>query len=131
MNRRSFLQFAVGGMATAALARSFPFRAFSFPSRIVIPPIGEYTDYLVMPFEIPSWSPMVPLTGRVIMMHPDDLARWRTFRDEVDRRLGGPDSIEVRESEHCRRGHPLEIPKSFFFRDAQARQRRFGYGAKA
>jgi hypothetical protein len=34
MNRRSFLGALIGGMATAAAVRTFPFRVFSFPSEV-------------------------------------------------------------------------------------------------
>lgn len=33
MNRRSFFKSMVGGVATAAAVRTFPFRVFSFPSQ--------------------------------------------------------------------------------------------------
>lgn len=35
-----------GGVAAAAAVRTFPFRVFSFPSEIVIPPVGEYSFQL-------------------------------------------------------------------------------------
>jgi hypothetical protein len=34
MNRRNFVQTLVGGIATAAAVRTFPFRVFSFPRQI-------------------------------------------------------------------------------------------------
>ena len=34
MDRRGFLRMMVGGVATAAAARTFPFRVFSFPKEI-------------------------------------------------------------------------------------------------
>jgi hypothetical protein len=34
MNRRGFLGLLVGGLATAAAVRTFPFRVYSFPSEI-------------------------------------------------------------------------------------------------
>lgn len=37
MNRRSFLKGLIGGVATAAAARTFPFRVFSFPTEIAKP----------------------------------------------------------------------------------------------
>lgn len=37
MNRRNFLRSMIGGVATAAAVRTFPFRVFSFPTDIVIP----------------------------------------------------------------------------------------------
>jgi hypothetical protein len=37
MDRRNFLRAMVGGVATAAAVRSFPFRVFSFPTQIELP----------------------------------------------------------------------------------------------
>ncbi len=49
MNRRHFLRNLVGGVATAAAVRTFPFRVFSFPPEPVTatlgPIIAEYADY--------------------------------------------------------------------------------------
>jgi len=36
MNRRSFLGTLVGGVATAAAVRTWPFRVYSFPSAITM-----------------------------------------------------------------------------------------------
>lgn len=38
LNRRGFLRAMVGGIAVAAAERTFPFRVFSFPKEIVVPP---------------------------------------------------------------------------------------------
>jgi hypothetical protein len=38
MDRRNFLKMLVGGVATAAAVRMFPFRVFSFPKEVVVPP---------------------------------------------------------------------------------------------
>ena len=37
MNRRGFLGMIIGGLATAAAMRTFPFRVFSFPTEIIAP----------------------------------------------------------------------------------------------
>ena len=37
MDRREFLGTLVGGISVSAAARTWPFRVFSFPSKIVIP----------------------------------------------------------------------------------------------
>ena len=37
MNRREFLSTLVGGVSVNAAVRTWPFRVFSFPSKIVIP----------------------------------------------------------------------------------------------
>ena len=37
MNRRGFLGMIIGGLATAAAVRTFPFRVFSFPTEIIAP----------------------------------------------------------------------------------------------
>jgi hypothetical protein len=43
MNRRSFLNLAVSGVATAAAVRTWPFRVFSFPSKpVAVPLIAQY-----------------------------------------------------------------------------------------
>lgn len=39
MNRRNFMRSLVGGVAAAAAVRTFPFRVFSFPTEIVVPPL--------------------------------------------------------------------------------------------
>lgn len=39
MNRRSFFNKIVGGVAATAAARTWPFRVFSFPTQIVQPEI--------------------------------------------------------------------------------------------
>ena len=35
MNRRNFLQSMIGGLAASAAVRQWPFRVYSFPTRIV------------------------------------------------------------------------------------------------
>jgi hypothetical protein len=48
MDRRGFLRLMGGGVATAAAARTFPFRVFSFPTQILTAAgldLGEYSDY--------------------------------------------------------------------------------------
>ena len=37
MDRRSFFKSMIGGVAAAAAVRTFPFRVFSFPEKIVVP----------------------------------------------------------------------------------------------
>lgn len=37
MNRRGFLRSLVGGVAAAAVVRTFPFRVYSFPTEVVLP----------------------------------------------------------------------------------------------
>ena len=59
MDRRNFLRLMVGGVATAAAVRSFPFRVFSFPKEshvwtpkdLIMPPysnagLEEYIEWL-------------------------------------------------------------------------------------
>lgn len=41
MDRRGFLKMLVGGVATAAAVRTFPFRVFSFPTEIVSPDVYD------------------------------------------------------------------------------------------
>jgi hypothetical protein len=47
MNRRQFLRSMIGGVATAAAVRAFPFRVFSFPKDPYVAglDLGEYSDY--------------------------------------------------------------------------------------
>ena len=40
MNRRAFLSTLIGGVAAAAAVRTWPFRAYSFPSEVKIAPIA-------------------------------------------------------------------------------------------
>lgn len=37
MDRRNFLRTLIGGVAAGAAVRTFPFRVYSFPSRLTIP----------------------------------------------------------------------------------------------
>lgn len=43
MDRRKFLSALIGGVATAAAVRTFPFRVFSFPKEITRPDFGGQT----------------------------------------------------------------------------------------
>lgn len=45
LNRRGFLQALVGGVATAAAVRTFPFRVFSFPTAVAKP--VAYATYIM------------------------------------------------------------------------------------
>jgi len=47
MDRRGFLGMMIGGIATAAAVRTFPFRVFSFPKEISLPPCGILTREIV------------------------------------------------------------------------------------
>jgi hypothetical protein len=46
MNRRGFLQMLVGGVAATAAVRTWPFRAFSFPSPSLS--VSEYADSVTL-----------------------------------------------------------------------------------
>ena len=46
MNRRNFLSTLIGGVATAATVRTFPFRVYSFPTK----PIGNWEGLHIDPF---------------------------------------------------------------------------------
>ena len=46
MNRRSFLNRLVGGIAATAAVQSWPFRVYSFPTEIVIPDRLFYSAWL-------------------------------------------------------------------------------------
>jgi len=48
MDRRSFFGMMVGGLATVAAVRSFPFRVFSFPKEVMVPSLrGFQTDAML------------------------------------------------------------------------------------
>lgn len=71
MNRRAFLQtLGIGGVATAAAVREFPFRVFSFPERIVIPDKLRAFRF-VRVFD--------PIQAKMI-------SRWDVFNGEMARR---------------------------------------------
>lgn len=46
MNRRSFFKSMIGGVATAAAVRTFPFRVFSFPTALSL---ESFTEMYVNP----------------------------------------------------------------------------------
>lgn len=50
MNRRNFLQMMVGGVVATAAVRSFPFRVFSFPTKITVP------EFMCYPETDPVWD---------------------------------------------------------------------------
>jgi hypothetical protein len=54
MNRRGFLGLLVGGLATAAAVRTFPFRVFSFPSEIK-PGLATSAAVRTFPFRVFSF----------------------------------------------------------------------------
>jgi hypothetical protein len=70
MDRRNFLSTLVGGVATAAAVRTFPFRVFSFPKEV------SYTGRLVSgchdPVEVTIWR--APIGGDFILMEQISLA---------------------------------------------------------
>jgi len=58
VERRSFLRAGlVGGVATAAAVRTFPFRVFSFPSRIVEPRWERHRGEWINLSPAPIWEP--------------------------------------------------------------------------
>jgi len=71
MDRRSFFGMMVGGLATAAAVRSFPFRVFSFPKEIQLPPIPsaggfrqrrtEIALHAASPRRVKEWIPKLPI----------------------------------------------------------------------
>lgn len=54
MNRRSFLRSLVGGVATAAAVRSWPFRVYSFPTAPALPPGSIKFDKRIFWFRLRS-----------------------------------------------------------------------------
>ena len=45
MNRRGFLKLSIGGVATAAAVRTWPFRVYSFPKEIIISGVNGFTQH--------------------------------------------------------------------------------------
>ena len=104
MNRRNFLSLLLGGAATAAVARSFPFRVFSFPSEIK--PVNLWTPNVAggpaltaemirrmveqMKSRIGSYSPTPP-----ICLHPIEFARLKSlgYIQEIEMRHVLPDQL--------------------------------------
>lgn len=65
MDRRSFLGTLVGGVATAAAVRTFPFRVFSFPMQIIVSkPLAVPGTYLseaaINAIDLDSFSKDIP-----------------------------------------------------------------------
>lgn len=72
MNRRNFLSTLIGGLATAAAVRTFPFRVFSFPKEIIVPRVGDIALTDIPPYilgaplslhGLPYWSDVPPTVG--------------------------------------------------------------------
>ena len=72
MNRRNFLRLMVGGVATAAAVRTFPFRVFSFPSQILFPArcltVEDITNLT-----------LERLSDDVFHVHPETLEAFRSL----------------------------------------------------
>ena len=97
MNRRNFLSTLIGGVATAAAVRTFPFRVFSFPKEITIYPSLE----MPIPIGVTVWvSPINGIGGPYRLVEELSLAEakarygyeWkpgnpRTQRADSDHRL--------------------------------------------
>jgi hypothetical protein len=75
VNRRSFLNLTVGGIAAAAAVRTWPFRVYSFPSDIKL---------LSLPFQVGDWVQfeedaevmrLVALSKKPVLLVDDDFAR--------------------------------------------------------
>lgn len=75
MNRRNFLRTLVGGVAGAAAVRTWPFRVYSFPSKIVIPRLPEH----VFPCAVSPFAPkdaIYVLTPAMLKRAHDLLRSW-------------------------------------------------------
>lgn len=57
MDRRKFLRRLVGGLATAAAVRTFPFRVFSFPTEV------EIANPFLTIEDLRAMEAMTPLNG--------------------------------------------------------------------
>ena len=59
MNRREFLSTLVGGVSVNAAVRTWPFRVFSFPSKIVIP-THRFSFFEMFALDGPEMSEFLP-----------------------------------------------------------------------
>jgi hypothetical protein len=80
MNRRNFLSTLIGGVATAAAVRTFPFRVFSFPSEIVKPrSVGDWLNLERAPYAgklyTPHLSDGVPITPEMVRRAIEQMRR--------------------------------------------------------
>lgn len=71
MDRRNFLRTLVGGVAGAAAVRTWPFRVYSFPSKIVIPNLPEHIFYGV-PYVVDSFAPK----DAIYVLNPGCWEEW-------------------------------------------------------
>jgi hypothetical protein len=120
MNRRSFLRFAVGGIATAAAVRTFPFRVFSFANKITIatrPALGGYVD-------LGRMLDFSPLPRPLILVHPEELKYLRSLRDIYGRPLWDPlkhsnvpPGATVIPSSLARIGYPIKVHDDWLRRE--------------
>lgn len=115
MDRRSFLKMIVGGVATAAAVRTFPFRVFSFPKEVSCArgiDLASGPDLTAI--SLISLGPVMP--RRLIVMHPDEMEALRTFREKYGRASWDPlaqPGLRIVASPHVRPGSPLEVPADF------------------
>jgi hypothetical protein len=77
MNRRSFLGMLVGGLATAAAVRTFPFRVFSFPSEIKSPSVPPKELLELWKQRLKIVSMLGPSAPADWYMHPLQLQRLK------------------------------------------------------
>lgn len=74
MNRRSFFKSMVGGIATAAAVRTFPFRVLSFPSTpllITMKDIEEFSKMYMEPaIRSIGYTITIPTPARFVVKQP-------------------------------------------------------------
>src|SRR5258708_3464028 len=104
MDRRSFLQSLIGGVAGAAAIRTWPFRVYSFANDIKVVSTPELNKILhefhKMPFILRSNAPIaLEAQARVSKLMDEEIA-WRAQRREAlrNRRLWERDGIVLTDS---------------------------------
>lgn len=75
MNRRGFIGALVGGVATAAAVRTWPFRVFSFPTEVQLPQFDDYygITYYMNKDQAIAWQNLAHGSGSRWIKGPDGL----------------------------------------------------------
>jgi hypothetical protein len=91
MNRRDFLGTLIGGVAATAAVRTWPFRVYSFPSKVnLLNP--TFFDF----FQCNSMSAMAPFKSLSRGEYEGRAIIWMNrYQEEAFRRLGSIDSHSI------------------------------------
>jgi hypothetical protein len=113
MDRRSFLNMLVGGVAASAAVRVWPFRVYSFPSQIKRPSLctihADYDGWAISHDDGKTWEPWdgPDLNGRISLPYGHWMVRspYFTFDQmQVKKRIADVDTIIAA-------GFGIELPK--------------------